>query len=66
MPVLDTCRNPEALSRPQAARWCIHALHDTAPDESDEKLLAGVGVPDGASARREAHFVGADAVIGGA
>jgi hypothetical protein len=66
MPVLHPCRNPKAISRPQVVRWSIHALHDTAPAESDEELLAGMGVPDGASARRKAHFVGPHAVIGSA
>jgi hypothetical protein len=66
MPVLNPCRNSEAVSRPQVARWCVRALHDTAPAEGDEELLARMGVPDGAPARREAHFIGAHRVIGGA
>jgi hypothetical protein len=64
MPVLNSCRNSEAVSRPQVARWCVQTLHDTAPAQADEELLARMSVPDGAPARREAHFIGAHSVIG--
>ena len=66
MPVLNSCRNSETVSRPEVAGRCVHALHDTGPAEGDEELLARMGVPDGAPARREAHFIDAHGVIGGA
>ena len=66
MPVQNACRDSEAVSWPQVVRWRVHALHDTTPAEADEKLLVRMSVPDGASARREAHFIGADCIIGGA
>jgi hypothetical protein len=66
MPMSNPCRDPEAVSRPQVVRGCVHALHDTAPAQRDEELLARMGMPNGARASLEAHFIGAHSVIGGA
>jgi hypothetical protein len=66
MPVLNAGGYPDGLAWREVARGSVGALHDTATGEDNEQLFARMGVPDCSAPRREAHFVGAHAVVAGA
>src|SRR5881628_278892 len=51
-------RDPNDVARLDLFDRSTFALHETAPEEHDERLTERVGVPCGASARLERHRAG--------